>query len=51
MSDCQPTPVPAPDFAAWDRQEREHAHRADDLLSDKTALFGALAAAGITIAS
>lgn len=50
MTDCEPAPAPALDFAAWDRQEREHISRADDLLpANKTALFDALAAANITV--
>jgi hypothetical protein len=50
MTDCQPASVPRPEFAAWDRQEREHTSRADELLpSNKTALFDALAAANLTI--
>ncbi len=50
MTDCEPAPVPALDFAAWDRQEREHSSRADELLpANKTALFDALAAANITV--
>ena len=50
MTDCETTPVPALDFAAWDRHEREHVSRADDLLpANKTALFDALAAANITV--
>jgi hypothetical protein len=50
MTDREPAPVPALDFAAWDRQEREHASRADDLLpANKTALFDALVAANITV--
>jgi hypothetical protein len=49
MIDCEPAPVPALDFAAWDRQEREHISRADDLLpANKSALFDALAASNIT---
>ena len=49
MTDCETTPVPALDFAAWDRQEREHIAHADDLLpANKTALFDALAASNIT---
>jgi len=49
MTDCETTPVPALDFAAWDRQEREHASRTNDLLpANKTALFDALAASNIT---
>ena len=43
-------PVPALDFVAWDRQEREHTSRVDELLpANKTTLFDALAAANITI--
>ena len=50
MTDCETTAVPALDFAVWDRQEREHVSRADDLLpANKTALFDALAAANITV--
>ena len=50
MTDCQPASVTALDFADWDRQEREHTNRANELLpSNKTALFDALAAANITI--
>ncbi len=50
MTHCETTPVPALDFAAWDRREREHLSRADDLLpANKTALFDALAAANITV--
>ena len=50
MTDCQPAYVTALDFTDWDRQEREHTNRADELLpSNKTALFEALAAANITI--
>ncbi len=50
MTDCEPAPVPALDFAAWYRQEREHSSRADELLpANKTALFDALAAANITV--
>jgi hypothetical protein len=49
MTDCEPAPVPALDFATWDEQEREHTSRADDLLpANKTVLFDALAAANIT---
>ena len=49
MTDCETTTVPALDFAAWDRREREHLRRADDLLpANKTALFDALATANIT---
>jgi hypothetical protein len=50
MTDCETTPVPALDIAAWERQERQHVSRADDLLpANKTALFDALAAANITV--
>ena len=50
MTDCQPAFVPAPNLADWDRQEREHTNRADELLpANKTALFDALTAANITI--
>jgi len=49
MTDCEPAPVPALDFAAWDQKEREHTNRADELLpANKTTLFDALAAANIT---
>jgi hypothetical protein len=49
MTDCEHAPVPALDFAAWDRQEREHASRTNDLLpANKTVLFDALAASNIT---
>ena len=48
MTDTQPTPVPASDFADYDQNNREHARNTDELLaSNKTALFAALAAAGI----
>jgi hypothetical protein len=50
MTDCEPAPVPALDFAAWDEKERQHTSRADELLPEnKTALFDALAAANITV--
>jgi hypothetical protein len=43
MTDCEPAPVPALDFAAWDEKERQHTSRADDLLpANKTVLFDAL---------
>jgi hypothetical protein len=49
MTDFETTPVPTLDFAAWDRQDREHVSRAGDLLpANKAALFDALAAANIT---
>ena len=49
MTDSPATPNAAFDYAAWEREEREHAARADDLLpANKDALFDALAAAGIT---
>jgi hypothetical protein len=45
----QPSPVPAVDLMAWLEKDREHAYRADELLpANKTVLFNALAAAGIT---
>ena len=50
MTDTQTAPVPALDFTAWDQKEREQIHVADELLpANKTALFDALAAAGIEI--
>jgi hypothetical protein len=50
MTNCETTPVPALDFAAWDEKEREHTSRADKLLPvNKKALFDALAAASITV--
>jgi hypothetical protein len=50
MTDCEPAPFPALDFAAWDKKERQHTSRADELLpANKTALFDALAAASITV--
>lgn len=50
MTNAQPTLVPASDFTTWDQKEREHARMADELLpANKTALFDALAAAGIEI--
>jgi hypothetical protein len=50
MTNCETTPVPALDFAAWDEKEREHTSRADKLLPvNKNALFDALAAASITV--
>lgn len=50
MTDAQPMPVPVQDFAAWDMKEREQTRLADELLpANKTALFDALAAAGIEI--
>jgi len=46
MTDTEPTP----DFTAWDEKNREHERRANEFLpANKTALFDALAAAGITI--
>ena len=48
MTDTQTAPVPALDFTAWDQKEREQIRMADELLpANKTALFDALAAAGI----
>lgn len=48
MTDTQPTQVPASDFADYEQHNREHARIAGELLaSNKTALFDALAAAGI----
>ena len=50
MTDTQTAPVPALDFTAWDKKEREQIRVADELLpANKTALFDALAAAGIEI--
>jgi hypothetical protein len=50
MTDTQTAPIPALDFTAWDQKEREHIRLADELLpANKTALFDALAAAGIEI--
>jgi hypothetical protein len=50
MTNCETTPVPALDFAAWDGKERDYRNRADGLLpANKTALFDALAAASITV--
>ncbi|MGE4482918.1 DUF6878 family protein [Acidocella sp.] len=56
MSDDQPAtanaqPIPTADFnlEAWYEKDREHGRRADELLPvNKAALFGVLAAAGIT---
>lgn len=48
MTDPQSTPEPAVDFTAFDRNDREYARLAEELLpSNKAALFGVLAAAGI----
>ena len=45
----KPSPVPATDLTSWFEKDREHACRADELLpANKTVLFDALAAAGIT---
>ena len=50
MTDTQTAPVPALDFTAWDQKEREQIRLANELLpANKTALFDALAAAGIEI--
>jgi hypothetical protein len=50
MTNCETTPVPALDFAAWDGKERDYWSRADELLpANKTALFDALADASITV--
>jgi hypothetical protein len=50
MTNCETSPVPALEFAAWDEKEREHTSRAAKLLpANKTALFDALAAASITV--
>jgi hypothetical protein len=50
MTNCETSPVPALEFAAWDEKEREHTSRADKLLPvNKKALFDALAAASITV--
>jgi hypothetical protein len=49
MSDTQPTTLSVSPFDAWQQQEREYARVASEaLLVNKTALFDALAAAGIT---
>ena len=49
MTDCENTPAPALDFAAWDEKDREHISRAEEFLpANKTALFDALADANIT---
>jgi len=49
MNDIPNTPPPILDFAAWERQERDHSNRAADVLpANKAALFDALAAAAIT---
>lgn len=48
MTDTQPTPVPSPDFAAWEQNHREHESRIQTLLPvNKAVLFDVLAAAGI----
>lgn len=48
MTDTQSTPVPSRDFTVLDQNNREHARLADEsLVANKTALFDALAAAGI----
>ncbi len=50
MTECEPAPVPALDFSAWDEKERQHTSRVDDLLPEnKTALFDALAAGNIIV--
>ncbi len=50
MTDTQSTPVPSRDFTVLDQNNREHARLAEQsLLSNKTALFDALATAGIEI--
>lgn len=50
MTDTQSTPVTSLDFTALDQNNREHARLAEQsLLANKTALFDALAAAGIEI--
>lgn len=48
MTDTQSTPVSSLDFTAWDQKNREPARLAEELLlTNKTALFAALAAARI----
>ncbi len=45
----QPLPVPFPTMEEWEHKDREYRQRATELFSgNKTALFGALSAAGIT---
>jgi hypothetical protein len=45
----QPLPAPFPSMEEWEDKDRDYRHRADELLSvNKTALFNALSAAGIT---
>jgi hypothetical protein len=47
--EIQPIPDPAPAQHEWELTERDHAQRANELLSaNKTVLFDALSAAGIT---
>jgi hypothetical protein len=49
-SDNHSAPLTAADSTAWDQKDREHNRRANELLpANKTVLFDALAAAGITI--
>ena len=48
MTDTQSTPVPSRDFTVLDQNNREHARLSKQLLlTNKTTLFDALAAAGI----
>lgn len=48
MTDPQSTPKSATDGAAFDRKQREHARRAEEIRSaNKAVLFDSLAAAGI----
>ena len=48
MTDTQSTPVPSRDFTVLDQNNREHARLSEQLLlTNKTTLFDALAAAGI----
>jgi hypothetical protein len=48
-SENQPIPVPAGDLTDWFEKDREYTRRANELLAgNKTILFNALAAAGIT---
>ncbi len=50
MTDTQSTPVPSLDFTVLDQNNRENARLSEEsLLTNKTALFDALAAAGIEI--
>lgn len=49
MTDTPSTPAPTLDFADWEAERRAHAEATDALRpANKAALFGTLAAAGIT---